>query len=151
MSMTIVHSGALQMALNVLRRAGKTEVADALEEGAVRLSTTCVRDVLTSALFESTPLQDNDIRKTQADYARVECPQCCALEGEPCRDPKTRRYFAGDAHHESRAGAKPITTRQEESRCFRPGTPIPVSHAVVGPSNVEHGYESKGDWLTWRY
>lgn len=33
-----VDSGALRMALNVLRRAGKTEVADELEQSAARIS-----------------------------------------------------------------------------------------------------------------
>lgn len=34
---TVVDSGALQMALNVLRRAGKVEVADELEKTAIRI------------------------------------------------------------------------------------------------------------------
>lgn len=41
----LVDSGAFQMAINVLRRAGKTEIADELEKGSVRISTSTVGNV----------------------------------------------------------------------------------------------------------
>lgn len=42
---TVVDSGALQMALNVLRRAGKNEVADELEKSAIRIEDMSSDDV----------------------------------------------------------------------------------------------------------
>lgn len=42
---TLVDGGALKMALNVLRRAGKDEVADELEKSAVRVTNMTVDEI----------------------------------------------------------------------------------------------------------
>lgn len=79
---TLVDSGALTMALNVLRRANKTEVADALEKTAVRgpelrvnLTGTDIVNLASFAGFQVVGEEVEDDGYLDAQYDIIPCPE----------------------------------------------------------------------------
>lgn len=79
---TLVDSGALTMALNVLRRAGKDEVADALEKTAIRgpelrvpLTGTDIVGLASFAGFQIVGEEVEDDGYLDAQYGIVPCPE----------------------------------------------------------------------------
>ena len=141
MATTAVDSGALRLALNVLRRSGKTEVADALEATAVRLEDNKVKTLLYGA---GSGEPGSRQRVSSAD---IECAQCCSMEGEPCRNPKTGRYFKDGTYHESRAVLiTPPEARSHECQALPDSRFVVTENYSLGAGN----WETFGDFLSNR-